>query len=163
MIIVIHESLSSAFRRKNVHCNSRGKEGCRCVKEKKTLREDSFHRKPSLSFVLWLLSCLWFFFYPWTVARQTPLSMGFPRQEYSSGLPFPSPGDLTDPGIKCKSPALAGRFFTTKPPGKQAHYLHFLSIKSSTWSFQNSDKWIFPHCVISCASWTRWIKGPFSW
>ena len=44
--------------------------------------------------------------------------MGFPRQEYWSGLPFPSPGDLSHPGIKPTSPALAGRFFTTEPPGK---------------------------------------------
>ena len=44
--------------------------------------------------------------------------MGFSRQEYWSGLPFPSPGDLTDPGIKPASPALAGRFFTAEPPGK---------------------------------------------
>ena len=55
---------------------------------------------------------------PWTVACQDPLSMGFPRQKYWSGLPFPPPGDLPDPGIKHASPALAGRFFTTKPPGK---------------------------------------------
>ena len=53
---------------------------------------------------------------PWTVAHQAPLPMGFPRQEYSSELPFPSPGDLPDPGIKPESlasPALAGGFFTT--------------------------------------------------
>ena len=43
---------------------------------------------------------------------------GFPRQEYWSGLPFPSPGDLPDPGIEPISPALAGGFFTTEPPGK---------------------------------------------
>ena len=43
---------------------------------------------------------------PWTVARQAPLSVGFSRQEYWSGLPFPSPGDLPDPGIKPRSPAL---------------------------------------------------------
>jgi len=42
--------------------------------------------------------------------------MGFPRQEYWSGSPFPSPGDLPDPGIGAVSPALAGRFFTTEPP-----------------------------------------------
>ena len=53
---------------------------------------------------------------PWTVAHQFPLSMGFPRQEYWSGLPFPSPGDLPDPGIEPVSLALAGRFFTTEPP-----------------------------------------------
>ena len=52
----------------------------------------------------------------WTVGHQAPLSMGFPRQEYRSGLPFPAPGDLLDPGIKptsLVSPALTGRFFTT--------------------------------------------------
>ena len=57
---------------------------------------------------------------PWTVARQAPPSMGFSRQEYWSGAPFPSPGDLPDPGIKpvsLVSPALAGGFFTTSAPG----------------------------------------------
>ena len=54
----------------------------------------------------------------WTAACQAPLSMGFPRQEYWNGLPFPSPGDLPDPGIEPVSPALAGRFFTAEPPGK---------------------------------------------
>jgi len=44
--------------------------------------------------------------------------MGFPRQEYWSGLPFFSPGDLPDPGIKPASPALAGRFFTTRATGE---------------------------------------------
>ena len=50
---------------------------------------------------------------PWTVAHQTPLSMGFPSQEYWSGLPFPPPGDLPNPGIEpsfLMSPALAGGF-----------------------------------------------------
>ena len=55
---------------------------------------------------------------PWTVARQAPLSMEFSRQEYLSGLPFPSLEDFPDPGIKPASPALAGRFFTSEPPGK---------------------------------------------
>ena len=50
---------------------------------------------------------------PWTVPHQTALSMGFPRQEYWSGLPFPIPGDFPNPGIELISPALAGRFFTT--------------------------------------------------
>ena len=48
------------------------------------------------------------------VAPQAPLSVGFPRQEYWSGLPFPSSGDLPDPGIEPQSPALAGGFFTTE-------------------------------------------------
>ena len=50
---------------------------------------------------------------PWTAAYQAPPSLGFSRQEHWSGLPFPSPGDLPDPGIEPMSPALAGRFFTT--------------------------------------------------
>ena len=55
---------------------------------------------------------------PGTVATQAPLSVGFPRQEHWSGLPFPPPAYLSHPGIEPKSPALAGRFFTTEPPGK---------------------------------------------
>ena len=55
---------------------------------------------------------------PWTVACQAPLSMGFPRQEYWNRLPFPSPGDLPNPGIEPVSPAFAGRFLTIEPPGK---------------------------------------------
>ena len=51
-----------------------------------------------------------------TAAPQAPLAMEFSRQEYWSGLPFPTPGDLPDPGIKAAFPALAGGFFTTEPP-----------------------------------------------
>ena len=54
----------------------------------------------------------------WTVAHQAPSSMGFSRQEYWSGLPFPSPGDLPDPGIKPRSPALQADALTSEPPGK---------------------------------------------
>ena len=52
---------------------------------------------------------------PLTVAFQAPLSMGFSKQEYWSGLPFPSPGDLPDPAIKPTSPALAGTELSRKP------------------------------------------------
>ena len=51
------------------------------------------------------------------------MSMGFPRQEYWSGLPFPSPGDLPYPGLKPASPALVDRFFTTEPLGKATECL----------------------------------------
>ena len=51
---------------------------------------------------------------PWTVARQAPLSAGFSRQEYWSGLPFPSPGDLPNPGIEPQSPALWADSFPTE-------------------------------------------------
>ena len=62
-----------------------------------------------------------FFVTPQTVARQAPLSVGFPRQEYWSGLPFPPPGNLPDPEtepVSPASPAFAGGFITTEPPGK---------------------------------------------
>ena len=57
---------------------------------------------------------------PWTVAHQAPLSMGFSRQKYWSGLPFPPLGGLPDPGtepVSLVAPALAGGFFITEPPG----------------------------------------------
>ena len=77
-------------------------------------------------------SCVWLFATLWTVARQAPLSMGFSRQDYCSGLPFPSPGDLPNPGIEptsLLSPALAGGFFTT----------------SATWEALFIAKW---HCIV---------------
>ena len=54
----------------------------------------------------------------WTIAHQAPPIMGFLRQGYWSGLPFPSPGDFADPGIEAMFPALAGRFFTAELLGK---------------------------------------------
>ena len=60
-----------------------------------------------------VLSHVWFFENPWTVACQAPLSTEFSRQEYCSGLSFPPPGNLPDPGIKPASPAVVGGFFTT--------------------------------------------------
>ena len=69
-----------------------------------------------------MLSCVWLFATLWTVIRQAPLCMGFLREEYSSGLSFPTPGDIPNSGIEplsVASPALAGRFFTTPPSEKQ--------------------------------------------
>ena len=66
-------------------------------------------------------SVMWDSATPWTVARQAPLCMGFSSQEYWSGFPFPTLGDLPDPGNEpgsLVSPALAGGFFITEPPGK---------------------------------------------
>ena len=74
---------------------------------------------------------------PWTVARQVPLSTGFPRQEFWSGLPFPPLGDLPDPGITLRtplSPELAGQFFTTEPPRKPIH----------TWGHFKHTEPVFP-------------------
>ena len=59
---------------------------------------------------------------PWTVAHQVPPSMGFSRQEYWSGLPFPSPGDLPNPGIEPRSPTLQADALTSAPPGKPPRY-----------------------------------------
>ena len=64
------------------------------------------------------LSRVQLFATPWTVAYQAPLSMGFSRQEYWSGLPFPSPGDLPDPGIEPRSPTLYADTLPSEPPGK---------------------------------------------
>ena len=61
---------------------------------------------------------------PWTVTCQASQSMGLPRQEYWSGLPFPSPGHFPDPGIQSVFPELAGGFFTTEPPGKPRPSIH---------------------------------------
>ena len=75
-------------------------------------------------------SCVWLFVTLWTVAQQTPLSMGFSRQEYWSGLPRPPPGDLPNPGIEpmsLMSPALAGGFFTTRKPHSYKHFLPYLN------------------------------------
>ena len=73
-----------------------------------------------------LISHVQLFATPWNIAHRAPLSTGLSRQEYCSGLPFPSPGDLPDPGIKPKSTAshvLEGGFFTTgKLPGKPQHW-----------------------------------------
>ena len=64
------------------------------------------------------LSCVQLFVTPWTVAHQAPLSMEFSRQDYRSGLPFPSPGDLPDPGIQPGFPVLQADALLSEPPGK---------------------------------------------
>ena len=65
-----------------------------------------------------LLSRALLFVTLWTIAHQAPPSMGFSRQEYWCRLPFPSPGDLPDPGIEPRSPALQADSLTSEPPGK---------------------------------------------
>ena len=69
------------------------------------------------------LSRVHLFATPWTVAYQAPPSMGFSRQEYWSGLPFPSPGDLPDSRIEPGSPALQADALPSDPPGKPLHYI----------------------------------------
>ena len=76
-----------------------------------------FAKVPSVDFVK-SLSRVRLFVTPWTVARQASLSVDFSRQEYWSGLPFPSPGDLPNPGIEPVSPALQADALSSEPPGK---------------------------------------------
>ena len=86
--------------------------------------------------VLNCFSCVWLFATLWTVAHQAPLPMGFSRQEYWSALPFPPPGDLSDPRIEpasVTSPALAGRFFTTNRSLSMEMIIWFLSFVSLVW------------------------------
>ena len=75
-----------------------------------------------------LLSHVRLFASPRTAAYQVPPSMGFSRQEYWSGLPFPSPGDLPHPGIEPRSPTLQADALTSEPPGKPAN-LHIIPYK----------------------------------
>ena len=71
----------------------------------------------------------------WTVALQAPLSMRFSRQQYLSGLPFPPPGGLPDPGIEPVSPALQVGSLPLVPPGKPLHHLPFEN------AISNREKW----------------------
>ena len=78
------------------------------------------------------LSCVQLFATAWTVAYQAPLSMEFSRQEYWSGLPFPSPGDLPDPGTETRSPALQADTLPSEPP---------LDLKGSSYTLLWPERW----------------------
>ena len=108
----------------------------------------------------------------WTIACQAPLSMGFSRQEYWSGLPCPPPGDLSNPGIEpasLTSPVLAGGFFNTKPPRKPSMGITSIQIHPS--EEQNSLIFVTPKslaanlvcvCVCVCVPahmYTRYAKN----
>ena len=95
-----------------------------------------------------VLSYVWLFVTPWTIACQASLSTEFSRQEHWSGLPFPTLGALPDPGIKPKcpmSPALAGRLFKRQDCQKQQ--LNYLS--SWFWCKDESQKYKYPVCKIN--------------
>ena len=77
---------------------------------------------------------------PWTVARQTPLSVGVSRQEDWSGLPFHSPGDLPHPGTEPVSPALADRFLPAKPAEKPPFFFLLPATNSTKWSIDRKMK-----------------------
>ena len=103
------EPIPHIYRRKTGHKT----ESHMCYKKNSSQDMPGIH-----FFIHVLLSCVQLFVTLCTVAHQAPPSMGFPRQEYWSGLPVPSPGDLLDPGIEPTSFALADGFLTTQPPGK---------------------------------------------
>ena len=83
------------------------------------------------------LSCVQLFATPWTVAYQAPQSMEFSRQEYWRGLPFPSPGDLPNPGIEARSPSLQADALPSEPPGKALEKTHTKWQRSSTANLNN--------------------------
>ena len=80
----------------------------------------------SFELMYYLLSCVQLFASPWTVAHQAPPSMGCFRQEYWSGLPFPSPGDLPNPGIEPRSSALQADSLPSESPGKLESDLSYI-------------------------------------
>ena len=97
-------------------------------------------------FLLWcglyVISRVWLFVTPWTVAHQAPLSMGFSRQEYWSGLPFSSPGDLPNPGIEPGSPACQADSLPSEPSGKSIYFItqcrgEVKDKEKTKWNFQS--------------------------
>ena len=121
----------------------------------------------------WLVhfSCVRLFETPWTVAHQPLLSTGFSRQEYWSGLPCHSPGDLPNPGIEptsLMSPALAGRFFTTSATGKCTHLHTHKHTHISTNTHIPAQTSIYIHvCMLSrvcfiATPWTTAHQAPVS-
>ena len=95
-----------------------------------------------------VLSHVHLFATPWTVAYQVPPSVGFSRQEYWSGLPFPSPGDLPDPGIKPGSPALQTDGLPSEPPGKPSVLPQALPKRTETRaakSWKPKIRWVSGH------------------
>ena len=100
--------------------------------------------------VLSCFSCVRLFAILWIAAPQTPLSVGFPRQEHWSGLPCPPPGDLPSPGIENASPALAGGFFTTEPRGKSQAYPYLGALFSLSVQILISSANTFADTEIMC-------------
>ena len=103
------------------------------------------------------LSCVWLFATPWIVAYQAPPSLGFSRQEYRSGLPFPSPGDLPNPGIERGSPILQADTLPSEPPGRSNSVLWGLKEGRDSWFWSYSlfcpcDYFWFPGHLVQVAT-----------
>ena len=114
-----------------------------------------------------LLSCVRFFVTLWTVAHQAPLSMGFSRQEYWSGLPIPSPGNLPNPGLEPSSPTLQADTLTSEPSGKPKHLLICVSLIADVSVSKSNDKFWSP-CIPLHSCWpslVRYLQGlePSQW
>ena len=102
-----------------------------------------------------VLSHVWFFVTPWTIAPQAPLFMEFSRQEYLSWLPFPSPADLPNPGIEStvsESPALASRFFTswaTRGALESLNIIKIYTVQVLPKVFRYTDQ-----ALVLCSTWS---------
>ena len=99
-----------------------------------------------------LFSRVWLFVIPWTIAYQAPLSMEFSRQECWSGLPFPSPGDLPDLGIKYRSPTLQADILPSEPPGKPVN-------SKQQWIMEPINRML---CIRMQNEWTCFVAVNFS-
>ena len=126
---------------------------------------------PKLSEWVKSLSRVLLFATPWTIAHQAPPSIRFSRQEYWSGLPFPSPGDLPDPGIEPRSLALQADALTSEPPLPKLGACKSLTSNEnnadpkdlvSWYYFSNSVKWIFIGYLKSLLCFNIWICYIFS-
>ena len=144
---------------KMCHKSEREKNKQTNKKQKKALPD-----KGRQLFVLLLLSCfncVWLFVTLWTVACQAPLSLGFSRQEYPNGLPFPFPGDLPNLGIEPWSPALQADSLPSEPPGKP--------FDSIIWTlnpvmFNSAQPWNFHlHRPINIFLKTKSLRLNFNW
>ena len=135
---------------------------CR-VQKKRSIGEDISRKKNKwrLKVKVKLLSRVWLFATPWTVAHQLPPSMGFSRQEYWSGLPFPSPGDLPNPGIEPRS---------DEKKCKAYWGLHAIGLSWLEWGEQEGkcgmvhweSSWLVDNWHWDQASWHSWMQpGPY--
>ena len=96
-----------------------------------------------------------FFATPWTVACQASLSLGFSRQEYWNGLPFPSPGDLPNPGFELGSPTLQADSLPSEPPGKPLNTLERMIIVEKEWKvkIRSGGFWSFKQRIWNFDKW----------
>ena len=130
-----------------LHSSDQWAPGAQVSPRKWVFRQKKERKVKSLSFVQLFVT-------PWTIAYQRPRSMGFSRQEHWSGLPFPSPGDIPDPGIEPQSSTLQADTSPSEPPGKPlAHECAQSSLLSRT----TGDQGPAPEGLFRSA--VRWARG----